>query len=136
MAVGAGGRSYREIHHFYDQLCPKCAELNWFKRYRYGRAQLTSVRTCKLHHTARPHAAWHTTRGRPALYDGPLARLRPHDYISRTVDRPRIAPVGRSAMRWHRCCDASTIAASDRRCRAFVRRRRPTSARAVVFVGL
>jgi hypothetical protein len=32
MAVVAGGRRYREIHHFYDQLCPKCAELNWFKR--------------------------------------------------------------------------------------------------------
>jgi NAD(P)-dependent dehydrogenase (short-subunit alcohol dehydrogenase family) len=23
---------YSTIHHFYDQLCPKCAELNWFKR--------------------------------------------------------------------------------------------------------
>jgi NAD(P)-dependent dehydrogenase (short-subunit alcohol dehydrogenase family) len=25
-------RSYAAIHHFYDQLCPECAELNWFKR--------------------------------------------------------------------------------------------------------
>ncbi|HEX5000290.1 MAG TPA: SDR family oxidoreductase [Terriglobia bacterium] len=24
--------SYASIHHFYDQLCPECAELNWFKR--------------------------------------------------------------------------------------------------------
>jgi NAD(P)-dependent dehydrogenase (short-subunit alcohol dehydrogenase family) len=23
---------YTSIHHFYDQLCPECAELNWFKR--------------------------------------------------------------------------------------------------------
>lgn len=23
---------YRELHHFYDQLCPPCAELNWAKR--------------------------------------------------------------------------------------------------------
>ena len=23
---------YAVIHHFYDQLCPECAELNWFKR--------------------------------------------------------------------------------------------------------
>ncbi len=23
---------YREVHHFYDQLCPSCAELNYFKR--------------------------------------------------------------------------------------------------------
>jgi NAD(P)-dependent dehydrogenase (short-subunit alcohol dehydrogenase family) len=25
-------QNYSTIHHFYDQLCPKCAELNWFKR--------------------------------------------------------------------------------------------------------
>ena len=25
-------RDYSQIHHFYDQLCPKCAELNFFKR--------------------------------------------------------------------------------------------------------
>jgi NAD(P)-dependent dehydrogenase (short-subunit alcohol dehydrogenase family) len=25
-------RDYSAIHHFYDQLCPACAELNWFKR--------------------------------------------------------------------------------------------------------
>jgi NAD(P)-dependent dehydrogenase (short-subunit alcohol dehydrogenase family) len=25
-------QDYSAIHHFYDQLCPKCAELNWFKR--------------------------------------------------------------------------------------------------------
>ncbi len=25
-------QDYSTIHHFYDQLCPKCAELNWFKR--------------------------------------------------------------------------------------------------------
>jgi NAD(P)-dependent dehydrogenase (short-subunit alcohol dehydrogenase family) len=25
-------RSYASIHHFYDQLCPECADLNWFKR--------------------------------------------------------------------------------------------------------
>ena len=25
-------KSYNSIHHFYDQLCPACAELNWFKR--------------------------------------------------------------------------------------------------------
>lgn len=25
-------QSYAAIHHFYDQLCPACAELNWFKR--------------------------------------------------------------------------------------------------------
>jgi NAD(P)-dependent dehydrogenase (short-subunit alcohol dehydrogenase family) len=25
-------KDYSQIHHFYDQLCPKCAELNWFKR--------------------------------------------------------------------------------------------------------
>src|SRR6185369_13900423 len=25
-------RDYASIHHFYDQLCPQCAELNWFKR--------------------------------------------------------------------------------------------------------
>jgi len=25
-------RHYTLIHHFYDQLCPECAELNWFKR--------------------------------------------------------------------------------------------------------
>ena len=24
--------NYPQIHHFYDQLCPKCAELNWVKR--------------------------------------------------------------------------------------------------------
>jgi NAD(P)-dependent dehydrogenase (short-subunit alcohol dehydrogenase family) len=24
--------NYSQIHHFYDQLCPKCAELNFFKR--------------------------------------------------------------------------------------------------------
>ena len=24
---------YRELHHFYDQLCPTCAELNWTKRH-------------------------------------------------------------------------------------------------------
>jgi NAD(P)-dependent dehydrogenase (short-subunit alcohol dehydrogenase family) len=23
---------YTSVHHFYDQLCPSCAELNWFKR--------------------------------------------------------------------------------------------------------
>ena len=23
---------YREVHHFYDQFCPSCAELNWMKR--------------------------------------------------------------------------------------------------------
>jgi NAD(P)-dependent dehydrogenase (short-subunit alcohol dehydrogenase family) len=25
-------QDYSQIHHFYDQLCPKCAELNWLKR--------------------------------------------------------------------------------------------------------
>jgi NAD(P)-dependent dehydrogenase (short-subunit alcohol dehydrogenase family) len=25
-------KDYSQIHHFYDQLCPKCAELNWVKR--------------------------------------------------------------------------------------------------------
>ena len=25
-------QSYAAIHHFYDQLCPACAEFNWFKR--------------------------------------------------------------------------------------------------------
>ena len=25
-------KDYSTIHHFYDQLCPKCAELNWLKR--------------------------------------------------------------------------------------------------------
>jgi len=25
-------QNYSTIHHFYDQLCPKCAELNWVKR--------------------------------------------------------------------------------------------------------
>jgi NAD(P)-dependent dehydrogenase (short-subunit alcohol dehydrogenase family) len=25
-------QDYTTIHHFYDQLCPKCAELNWVKR--------------------------------------------------------------------------------------------------------
>ena len=25
-------QDYSQIHHFYDQLCPKCAELNFFKR--------------------------------------------------------------------------------------------------------
>ncbi|HEX6645238.1 MAG TPA: SDR family oxidoreductase [Gemmatimonadales bacterium] len=25
-------QDYTEVHHFYDQLCPACAELNWFKR--------------------------------------------------------------------------------------------------------
>jgi NAD(P)-dependent dehydrogenase (short-subunit alcohol dehydrogenase family) len=25
-------QDYSTIHHFYDQLCPKCAELNWVKR--------------------------------------------------------------------------------------------------------
>jgi NAD(P)-dependent dehydrogenase (short-subunit alcohol dehydrogenase family) len=25
-------RDYSQIHHFYDQLCPECAELNFFKR--------------------------------------------------------------------------------------------------------
>jgi NAD(P)-dependent dehydrogenase (short-subunit alcohol dehydrogenase family) len=25
-------KDYSQIHHFYDQLCPTCAELNWFKR--------------------------------------------------------------------------------------------------------
>jgi NAD(P)-dependent dehydrogenase (short-subunit alcohol dehydrogenase family) len=25
-------RDYTQLHHFYDQLCPECAELNWFKR--------------------------------------------------------------------------------------------------------
>ncbi len=25
-------QDYAQIHHFYDQLCPKCAELNFFKR--------------------------------------------------------------------------------------------------------
>ncbi|HTA95386.1 MAG TPA: SDR family NAD(P)-dependent oxidoreductase, partial [Verrucomicrobiae bacterium] len=25
-------QNYLKIHHFYDQLCPKCAELNWVKR--------------------------------------------------------------------------------------------------------
>jgi NAD(P)-dependent dehydrogenase (short-subunit alcohol dehydrogenase family) len=25
-------KDYSTIHHFYDQLCPKCAELNWVKR--------------------------------------------------------------------------------------------------------
>jgi NAD(P)-dependent dehydrogenase (short-subunit alcohol dehydrogenase family) len=25
-------KDYSQIHHFYDQLCPKCAELNWLKR--------------------------------------------------------------------------------------------------------
>ncbi len=25
-------QDYSAIHHFYDQLCPACAELNWFKR--------------------------------------------------------------------------------------------------------
>jgi NAD(P)-dependent dehydrogenase (short-subunit alcohol dehydrogenase family) len=25
-------QDYSTIHHFYDQLCPKCAELNWIKR--------------------------------------------------------------------------------------------------------
>ena len=25
-------KDYSKIHHFYDQLCPKCAELNFFKR--------------------------------------------------------------------------------------------------------
>jgi NAD(P)-dependent dehydrogenase (short-subunit alcohol dehydrogenase family) len=25
-------QDYTAIHHFYDQLCPKCAELNWIKR--------------------------------------------------------------------------------------------------------
>jgi NAD(P)-dependent dehydrogenase (short-subunit alcohol dehydrogenase family) len=25
-------QDYSAIHHFYDQLCPKCAELNWVKR--------------------------------------------------------------------------------------------------------
>jgi NAD(P)-dependent dehydrogenase (short-subunit alcohol dehydrogenase family) len=25
-------QDYTAIHHFYDQLCPKCAELNWVKR--------------------------------------------------------------------------------------------------------
>lgn len=23
---------FRELHHFYDQMCPRCAELNWHKR--------------------------------------------------------------------------------------------------------
>jgi NAD(P)-dependent dehydrogenase (short-subunit alcohol dehydrogenase family) len=25
-------QDYAQLHHFYDQLCPKCAELNWIKR--------------------------------------------------------------------------------------------------------
>jgi NAD(P)-dependent dehydrogenase (short-subunit alcohol dehydrogenase family) len=25
-------QDYTQLHHFYDQLCPKCAELNWLKR--------------------------------------------------------------------------------------------------------
>jgi NAD(P)-dependent dehydrogenase (short-subunit alcohol dehydrogenase family) len=25
-------QDFAELHHFYDQLCPPCAELNWFKR--------------------------------------------------------------------------------------------------------
>ena len=25
-------RDYYQLHHFYDQLCPECAEFNWFKR--------------------------------------------------------------------------------------------------------
>src|SRR5665213_909323 len=25
-------QDYSQIHHFYDQLCPQCAELNWIKR--------------------------------------------------------------------------------------------------------
>jgi NAD(P)-dependent dehydrogenase (short-subunit alcohol dehydrogenase family) len=25
-------QDYAQLHHFYDQLCPKCAELNWVKR--------------------------------------------------------------------------------------------------------
>lgn len=25
-------KKYREVHHFYDSLCPECAELNWTKR--------------------------------------------------------------------------------------------------------
>ncbi len=25
-------QSYEAVHHFYDQLCPVCAEFNWFKR--------------------------------------------------------------------------------------------------------
>ncbi len=25
-------QDYTQLHHFYDQLCPKCAELNWVKR--------------------------------------------------------------------------------------------------------
>merc|ERR1740124_1192559 len=24
---------YRKLHHFYDQLCPSCATLNWTKRH-------------------------------------------------------------------------------------------------------
>src|SRR5690606_1422126 len=27
-----GNQDYRQIHHFYDQLCPPCAELNFRKR--------------------------------------------------------------------------------------------------------
>ena len=29
-------KDYNQIHHFYDQLCPTCAELNWFKRTELG----------------------------------------------------------------------------------------------------
>ena len=25
-------RDFHELHHFYDQMCPECAELNWLKR--------------------------------------------------------------------------------------------------------
>jgi NAD(P)-dependent dehydrogenase (short-subunit alcohol dehydrogenase family) len=34
-------RKYREIHHFYDQLCPECAEFNYAKR--DERADLTGM---------------------------------------------------------------------------------------------
>src|SRR5262249_4922100 len=29
--------AFRELHAFYDSLCPPCAELNWMKRFQTGR---------------------------------------------------------------------------------------------------
>src|SRR3546814_5262169 len=36
-------RKYTQVHHFYDQLCPSCAELNFFKRSEEHTSELQSL---------------------------------------------------------------------------------------------
>lgn len=48
--------SYREVHHFYDQLCPTCGEFNWTKRHQTadlrGRVALVTGARVKIGYQA------------------------------------------------------------------------------------